>query len=443
MDNPPAPGASGRSSRERFHGGPGGRWLAFVAGSLLLAVPAAAVQDPPQEPAHEPTLKELQDRLAALEQQHEDTVFDLNFEIEGLRDEIAQLQAKGATTTRRSNLFNPGITVFGNFLARSDDTRVYVDDDPTADRVDDRFHLREFEVDFRAAIDPWADGVLIVAHEADAPGTTDTAIEEGYVTLKKLPVLDSAPGGLKVQVGRFRPGFGRFNQIHLHDLPQPSYPASLGNFLGPEGWIDDGVSGQFFLPSPSDTQTLEATAAVLNGGGMPIADGQDGSNLAVLGHVKWFADLGLGKNVEVGVSGLQSDVDHRLLGADATYKWKPADAGEWESFLIGGELFQADLNEAGLAGDPLGYYLWSQYQFSRNTYVGVRYDRKEELADSSMVTDTYGVYATHYTTEFLRLRLGAEHADSDVSVLDGRDTLMLEINLIFGSHPVEPYWVNR
>jgi hypothetical protein len=43
----------------------------------------------------------------------------------------------------------------------------------------------------------------------------------------------------------------------------------------------------------------------------------------------------------------------------------------------------------------------------------------------------------------LRFRLGVEHAESDVDTLDGRDTALLEINFIFGSHPVEPYWVNK
>jgi len=174
-----------------------------------------------------------------------------------------------------------------------------------------------------------------------------------------------------------------------------------------------------------------------------VAEGQARSNLAVLGHVKWFADLGKGKNVELGVSGLQTDSDHRLYGADATFKWKPHESGEWKSFLLGGELFRADVDESGFANAPVGFYVWSQYQFDRNLYLGVRYDRTEELTDSSLVTSTYGTYLTYYTTEFLRMRVGLEHADSDVDLLDSRDTALFELNFIFGSHPVEPYWVNR
>lgn len=386
---------------------------------------------------------DLEARLKRLEERQSDDRDDLAFDIEGLEEDIARLQKSGSDRPQRSNVFNPGITVFGNFITRVDDSAVYLDDDPSGERLDDQFHLREFEVDLRAPIDPWSEGVLILSSESEVPGESTTGIEEGYVTLKKLPILDSAPAGLKLKAGRFRTGFGRFNRIHLHDLPQPSYPRSLGTFLGPEGYISDGFSGKFFLPSPSDSQAIELTLELLDGGGIPLADGQSRSNLAGLGHIEWFADLGGGKDVELGLSAWQSDSDHRLLGADATFKWKPAEAGEWNSFLFGGELFQADVNDPAVSDNPMGFLVWSQYQFDRNTYFGVRYDHSEELSDSSLSTDTYGAYLTYYTTEFLRMRLALEHSESDVGILDGVNTALLELNIVFGSHPVEPYWVNR
>jgi hypothetical protein len=110
---------------------------------------------------------------------------------------------------------------------------------------------------------------------------------------------------------------------------------------------------------------------------------------------------------------------------------------------VGGELFASHLDDPALGDDPLGYYLWSQVQFRKNLYLGVRYDRAEELEDESLVSDTIGTYLTYYTTEFLRFRLALEHTGSDVEELDGLNTAALEVNMVFGSHPVEPYWVNR
>ena len=54
-------------------------------------------------------------------------------------------------------MFNPAVTVIGNGLYRYDDQTVLADDA----RIDRQFNLREVEIDLRAAIDPFADGVVI------------------------------------------------------------------------------------------------------------------------------------------------------------------------------------------------------------------------------------------------------------------------------------------
>ena len=416
------------------------------AASLVAALVPYAVaqdaQDDVNEGAAPDELAELRETLETMERNHALDLEDLQLQFEGLEDELGDLRTR-ALSAQRPNVFNPAITVFGNFLGRMDDRRVYLDDDPGADRIDDQFNLREVELDFRAAIDPWADGVVIAAFESEVPGEFDADIEEGYVSLKKLPFMEEAPAGLKLQVGRFRPGFGRFNQVHLHDLPQITYPRALETFLGEEGYVQNGLAGKFFLPSPSESQTIEASFALLNGGDIPVADDEPSSNLAGLGRLAAFADLGGASSLELGTSIWQSDTDHRLYGADASYKWKPFTGGEWRSFLIGGELFQADLDDPALDDKPMGYYVWSQYQFNKNLYLGLRYDHSQDIDDDSIDTQTLGTYLTYYTTEFLRFRIGFEHTESDDPDLDELDTALFELNFVFGSHPVEPYWVNR
>jgi len=405
--------------------------------------PAAGSESKTQEPAPA-TVQELEQRLQKLKDAYDFEFEDLREQIEALEDEVSAARARAQVPAQQSAaVFNPGLTVFGNFLARMDDRPVFLDDVPGAGRVDDGFSLREVELDFRAPIDPWADGIVIASFGAEQPGEYAADIEEGYVTLKKLPLFDSAPGGLKIKAGRFRPSFGRFNTIHLHDLPQVSYPRALRTFLGSEGFVADGLSGQFFLPSPSENDVIDATLQVLDGGNIAVAPGSTASDLATLGRVKWFRDLAPGNDLEVGVSGWSSNAGSRLWGLDATYRWKPYVAGEWKSFLIGIEAFQADLDNPALASRPAGVDLWSQYQLSRNLYVGARYDWTEELLDASLKSSTAGAFLTYYTTEFLRFRLGYEHTESDVPALDGLDSIFLEINFIYGSHPAEPYWVNR
>src|SRR5262249_54444160 len=140
---------------------------------------------------------------------------------------------------------------------------------------------------------------------------------------------DEAPGGLKVKIGRFRPTFGRFNTIHLHDLPQMTYPRALQEFLGPEGFNADGISGEFFLPSPSAKDVIDATAQLVDGGNIPVAPSNDPSNVAALAHLKWFRDIADGQDLEIGTSLWSSMAENNLYGLDATYRWKPYVAGEW------------------------------------------------------------------------------------------------------------------
>lgn len=413
-------------------------------GQQQQAAPANPAQEKPASEQDE--IKSLKQRMDDLEKKHAQ-------EVEDLRDEIDALSSKQGQPASQSplqslNVFNPQLTVFGNFFGRLDNQKVVND---AGDRVDDRFWLREAELDFRAAIDPWADGVLILAVGADTPGNFTTEVEEGYFTLKKLPILDSDPGGLRLQVGRFRPDFGRINQTHDHDLPWMDRPPSFVELFGQEGFKSDGVSGQFFLPSPSDSSTLQATLQLVNGGDVPVAADNGAENPAYLEHVGWFWDMAAGHDIEVGESAYFARFDpngnqkSQVLGLDATYHWKPYNAGEWNSFLLGGELFAASVEQPANAttSRPIGWYVWTQYQLNQNLYVGARYDVSQSLPDDSLVSHQIGLYVTYYTTEFLRFRIGGEHTHSDDPTVNGLYSLLFEINIVFGSHPTEPYWVNK
>lgn len=369
---------------------------------------------------------------------------DLRARIELLEDELAKVkQSASRPPTQSLGAFNPAITAFGNFFARSDDRPVYLDDDPANPEVGDRMSLREVELDFRAPIDPWADGVLITSFAEETPDTYTADIEEGYLTLKKLPFSDSAPAGLKLEIGRFRPQFGRLNTVHLHDLPQSTYPRALQSVLGPEGLVADGISGRFFLPKPGANDSLEGTLAFLDGGNAVVAGSQQSSDVALLAHLSWYHDYQDGRDLEIGTSGWTSGAQHQLFGLDWTYRWKPYVAGEWKSFLVGGEFFHAEADDPALASHSNALDVWAQHQLGQNLYVGARFDWLQSLENPGVETRTLGAFVTYYTTEFLRFRVGAEHTSSSDPVLDSLDSLFLEINFIFGSHPAEPYWVNR
>jgi len=438
----------------------------FVAATAWLAAPRALAQ-PPGDETGEAAIDELTERIEKLEREH-------RREVERLEQRIAQMEGEAKEgregiarrlesevdylesllesedpeepRVERFNLLNPSLTVFGNFVGRLDDQDVVSED---GDRISDRFNLRETEIDLRAAVDPYARGVLIATIESEVPGEFDTGVEEGYVLLETIPGLDRSPLGLKFQVGRFRPKFGRLNQVHTHDLPFTTRPGSYRAYLGEEGFFQNGIGAEFFVPTPGESNTLLVNAAWLNGGEIPLAEANDGRGPAWQGRLGWFVDLGSGHDFEVGGSGYlgpsesSGGDDAVLVGLDLTYRHRPFARGQWTSFIAGAEVYGADVETEDFDSDALGGFVWSQYQLDRRIYLGARYDRFEELEDDSLETQSGSLFVTYYTSEFLRLRLGYERIfDSDVDERDGLDTLLFELNFVFGSHPPHPYWVS-
>jgi hypothetical protein len=359
-----------------------------------------------------------------------------------------------ATALGQGNLFNPEITVFGD-LGGSLST----DGD---DKRFNRFNLREFEIDFRAAVTPWVDGALILAageHVEQEGGEseihTHLHVEEGYLNFHTLPY------DLALKAGKFRAAFGRNNLLHTHDLPQVTRPLAVEAFLGPEGLMTIGGSLSWIVPNPWE-RYVELTTEVVNSDGgeeSPILGGPNAKNPALISHLKLFEDVGDWSSLEVGGSvlfGHTSDDDESrayLLGLDATYLWRDPSKPDFRSLLLQGELFWAS-NDGELEGDvverndSLGFYAFGQYQFAENWYAGLRYDYTEfpdlEHHDSDDSEWALSSSVSWYLSEFLRLRLEYQHRSFERFGDHGdQDNLMLQLTFAIGAHPPHPYWVNR
>jgi hypothetical protein len=261
-------------------------------------------------------------------------------------------------------------------------------------------------------------------------------------------------------VGRFRPAFGKTNILHTHDLPQSFRPLPIEEFLGEEGFIQNGISANFFIPTRWDEQsTMDLTLQVLNGGDIAISP-ELHSRASYLGHLRWFRSFGDKHNLELGWSSYfhPSGNDPRsanLHGFDFMYRWKPLRQGEWKSFLVGGEMLftRSRFSPAdGTVGPgvslgqndrPKGFTVFGQWQFDRRTYGGLRFDQTDTLIDPRMQRHSVTPYLSYYFSEFLRFRLNYEHRWSDLVEERRRDSVFAELNWVFGSHPPEPFWVNK
>ena len=371
---------------------------------------------------------------------------------------ITALENKIDAVSRASApvVLNPRTTAFINFAARSD-SRTVTDWADTANTISNRPYLRTLELELRNPVDPYAEAVAILSVENQAGREFGVDAEEAYGLIKQLPFLESAPLGMKLKVGKFRAPIGVNNKIHMHDLPWTTRPLAVARYLGSEhgdffesGFNPTGIEADFFLPSPLPQTTLEMDLDAVRAGELGLIGGHGGSQPAWIGHMNLSRDWNNEHLLVVGASTYLEggDAPTQLYGIDLTYKWAPLEERESHSFVAGGEVLAGrhkfvDPAAGAMTAAPVGWFGYLQYQTSYWLYLGLRYDWVQEPVNDQQVTRSLAGYASYYTTEFLRFRVGLEHRRSTLAALDNVTTGIFEVNFVFGSHPTEPYWVNK
>lgn len=367
-----------------------------------------------------------------------------------LDDMLAEIDSTPEPPTLRTPAnFNPSIAVVTDFLGTWSNAR--------ANDAYNRYDVREAELDFRAAVDPRADAVVVLAFardvenpvfpEPDAPSGPESSVEveEAYLLLHDFGISN-----LTAKLGRYHLRFGRQNLLHLHDLPtsDPSFVNQA--FLAPEALSDAGLSLSYLVPNPWD-QYFEVDFELISGEGAgaesPTLQGDlTADSPAFNTHLLWNTDLASGWNLELGGSWLHGhadpdnarDVD--LVGTDLTLI-RTDPSGGFNNLLLQGELIYGSVDQPDdTTSNAWGAYVLAQQQFNKDWYAGVRFDWTEDPGDAG--AEAWGVspYASWYWSEFLRFRLGYQHRDGDVP---DADVVALQVTWIFGAHPPHPYWSMR
>jgi len=374
-----------------------------------------------------------------------DRLLDLEAQVISLKSEVAA--TKTLAEQERASTFNPSISVIGDVIGQYG-INVAKEDHDEEDHVhsfDNGVLVRGVEFEFRAAVDPWADVLVVLGIEPHG-GHVDLHLEEAYTRLKKWPGLDFAPLGIEIKAGRFLTAIGRMNRIHLHNTPQISYPLAMKVFLGEEGYASQGVSLSASYPT-SSSSAVTVFAEAITASKLPIQEKGAKEMASGVGHIWWHQELApthfldLGASSLFGRRGQQGSGLFYLAGGDAHYSYLPNGYGQNPLFLMGSELYAANNVDSGRW--PLGNFTWAQVKLIGSTFFGARYDLAPQEQDLQAFQHGIGAYFSYYTTEFLRFRLGYEHLMPSVTSFDGDHRFMLSMNFIMGSHPVEPYFINR
>jgi len=294
-----------------------------------------------------------------------------------------------------SKIFNPDIAVIGNVVGAAGTNDV----EPTP-----ALQLNEAELSLQAIVDPYARADFFVSMGADG----HASVEEGFLTLTSLP------GGVLAKVGQMKAAFGKVNQLHPHSMPWTDLPLVTRNLVGgDEGIAAGGFSVSKLLPNP--WFFLEATGEVYGTDSGVFAAPTRG-DLTYVGRARGYHDLGDDANVDLGTSfafghnDAGGDATTRLIGLDATFRYRPLRRATSRRFIARTEVVWSRRSE--LAGEPLsfGAFASAEYQFSRRWFAGLRLDYADRATAPSL-TDTGGsLLLTFWPSEFSQIRGQYRHS---------------------------------
>jgi hypothetical protein len=292
------------------------------------------------------------------------------------------------STSALSKIFNPDIAVIGNFLGAVGKNDV----DPSP-----AFALDEAEATFQAVVDPYARADFFFSFSPEG-----VEVEEGYLTLTSLP------GGLLAKVGKFKEQVGKVNTLHPHSLPWADKPLMVKNlFGGEEGLADAGLSVSKLIMNPF--MFLEATGEVYEGTS-GVFQSHERSNISWVGRLRGYRDvtestnLDIGTSVAYGTNDLGPDFTTRLIGIDATVRYRPLRRAIYRRFQGRTELFWSRRGEEVTDVNAFGMYASGDYQFARRWFGGARYDWSEHADNASLVDKGPSLVVTYWPSEFSQVR---------------------------------------
>jgi hypothetical protein len=395
-----------------------------AAGALALA---AAPPGRAQQPAPGDTVADELARLRARLDSLETVVRELRTEAERRRaeSELERLRATArraaadtaraapadqertfVSRTRAQQALNPEISITGDLVGFGRAARTDAPGDVTA-------IPREIEFSFQTAIDPHARMKLFVSHEQELPlepapdGTADEGAEASVDIEEAYAYWVGLPGGLGLDVGKFKGQVGVLNRWHTHAWPEADFPLALRAILGDEGLAQTGVSVYGLAPWSGRLGTTEIWMQATAASNDRLFPGSDAPTALV--HLNQYWDLSPATYLQVGATGLYGrdedadDLRTRLLGADLSLNWRPPERALYREFTFRTEWLWVETRAAGVETSAWGGYAGAYYKLGPRWRAGVRGDFLRPGEPGARDRWQVAATLTRSWTEFLRL----------------------------------------
>jgi hypothetical protein len=324
---------------------------------------------------------------------------------------------------------NPDISVIGDFIGamggNSQQNTVSLQPIPA-------FQMHESEVGFQSIIDPYARGDFFISF-----GEEGVDLEEGYITFTALPASFVA------KVGKMRSAFGKVNTMHNHVLPWVERPLVSNNLVAGEDGINDaGFSIQRILPAPKGI-FLEATGQLFRGDSGDVFKSSQRSDVSAVAHLRGYKDINESTNLDLGVSyarghnDVGSDFLTHLYGVDATLRWKPLRRSIYHSFVARSEFIWSDRQQLPTTQNSFGYYASADYQLARRWFLGGRFDHSDRGRNDALTDKGGSIVLTYWPSEFSQLR-GQYRFTRYANNIDANE-LFVQLIFSLGAHGAHPF----
>jgi len=425
---------------------------ASVLAQAQQAAPAASGQD---TAALEQKIRDLEDRLVALEGQVRvlkaqsasvpaaapaPAVATQPAETAGVPAQPAPAQAPAEAVAAAENpanlggaggsaakALNPDISMIGDFIGVAGGNSV---------RPTPSLQMHESELGVQAIIDPYARGDFFVTF-----GEQGVDLEEGYITFTALPA------GFVARVGKMRADFGKVNTMHNHVLPFVDRPLVTQNLVGGEDGIDDaGISIERIIPFPKGI-FLSATGQLFRGdsgeGDELIFQSRSKSDVSTVAHLRAYKDITESTNLDLGFSYARGHNDAgsnfitSLYGIDATVRWKPLRRAIYHSFVGRSEFIWSQRQQLPFEQRAFGMYASGEYQFARRWFLGGRYDWSDRPREADLTDKGGSLILTYWPSEFSQIR--GQYRFTDYAGDHKTNELLMQVLFSLGAHGAHPF----
>lgn len=383
----------------------------------------------------EKTIQELEAKIEESEQ--EDEMRKLLEDAQKLssqkkEDEASLDERRFHSGLRQHSALNPNISLGGDYyyaFGRSESE--YNSERSELSWGTGQFYMREMELTFEAALDPYARGKAFIGLGEEGAG-----VEEGYIVLLNWPL------NMNLKLGKYKMQFGVINRYHCHALPQFELPLVMTNFFSNETLSGVGIAANFLLPSIT-AHVNELDMEVVSGGADRSFTSEGRHNFIYVTHYKNFWDLNRSTFCEFGLSGAFGHNDPHetyktaIGGADLRFKWSPPERSKYRGIEWWTEALYSHREEMEGHVDSWGIFSLLQCRLGARWVCSLRLDYSQQPTDNSLEEYGGAVSVEFWQSEFVFMRLQYTYIDRNFDEDDRR--FYVQTVWAMGPHKHEAY----